>query len=347
MTKIAITVIVPVYNASKYIGDCIESILAQTFIDYELILINDGSRDDSGAICDLYAAKDSRIHVIHTPNRGVSAARNTGLDSAVGGWVAFVDADDTVGRDYLKQLYGGAGLVGDCARTLVLCGFRIRSRDGGRVREEVTWRPAIVKGGGIPLVYLQQQLYRRGQPFSKLYNRGVVEELSLRFDPDIRFGEDLLFFLEYMKQLEAVVFCAESEYNYYVAVGSGLSKSYSTFEAEYKLFLRFVELSSVLLEGQAKDAKLMEREAFIFMRALTCLYRPDSTRSRHERMIELKRAVSSLPYVNHIVGLRGWLLTHEYYGVFDFIQNTVYKMRYSGGRKIWWLICRARWVLTR
>lgn len=89
-----ISVIVPVYNTEKYLRRCIDSILAQTFTDFELLLINDGSRDSSGAICDEYAAKDSRVRVFHKENGGVSSARNVGLDNAKGEWVIFCDSDD-------------------------------------------------------------------------------------------------------------------------------------------------------------------------------------------------------------------------------------------------------------
>ena len=89
-----VSMIVPVYQVEKYIAQCIESVLNQTFKDFELILIDDGSKDQSGSICDLYAAKDDRILVIHTENRGAAAARNVGLDHASGRYITFLDGDD-------------------------------------------------------------------------------------------------------------------------------------------------------------------------------------------------------------------------------------------------------------
>lgn len=94
MTKIS--VIVPVYKVEKYIGECINSILAQTFKDFELILVDDGSPDKSGEICDSYAKKDNRIKIFHKKNGGVSSARNFGIDKAVGEWLCFIDSDDTI-----------------------------------------------------------------------------------------------------------------------------------------------------------------------------------------------------------------------------------------------------------
>ena len=98
-----ISVIVPVYNTEKYLNRCIDSILAQTFTDFELLLIDDGSTDCSGKICDEYAAKDSRVRVFHKENGGVSSARNMGLDNAQGEWITFVDSDDWVHEDFLKK----------------------------------------------------------------------------------------------------------------------------------------------------------------------------------------------------------------------------------------------------
>ena len=89
-----ISIIVPVYNTEKYLDQCIQSVLAQTYTNWELLLIDDGSTDSSGAICDKYAAEDNRIRVFHKENGGVSSARNLGLDNAQGEWISFVDADD-------------------------------------------------------------------------------------------------------------------------------------------------------------------------------------------------------------------------------------------------------------
>lgn len=99
-----ISVIVPVYNVEKYLNECIDSILAQTYTDFELILVDDGSPDNCGAICDEYAEKDSRIRVIHQENGGLSVARNTGLDAANGEYITFVDSDDVIYKTYLERL---------------------------------------------------------------------------------------------------------------------------------------------------------------------------------------------------------------------------------------------------
>lgn len=113
-----VSVITPVYNTAQYLDECIGSILSQSMTDFELLLIDDGSTDGSGAICDRYAEKDKRIRVFHIPNGGVSAARNLGLDNARGEFVVFVDSDDRITPDHLRQLADAISLP-LCLRSVV------------------------------------------------------------------------------------------------------------------------------------------------------------------------------------------------------------------------------------
>lgn len=105
MTKPFFLVIVPVYNAEEFLSQCVESILPQSFTNFELLLINNGSTDNSGAICDDYKLKDSRVRVLHKENGGVSSARNVGVDCAQGKYVAFIDFDDWVESTFLEELF--------------------------------------------------------------------------------------------------------------------------------------------------------------------------------------------------------------------------------------------------
>lgn len=109
-----ISVIVPVYNVEKYLSLCIDSILSQTFTDFELLLVDDGCTDKSGEICDGYAKTDARIKVFHTENRGVSAARNLGIKEASADWICFVDSDDWVEKKFLSDLYGNGFSQDEC-----------------------------------------------------------------------------------------------------------------------------------------------------------------------------------------------------------------------------------------
>ena len=124
-----ISVIVPVYNVEKYLHECVDSILAQTFTDFELILVNDGSKDNSGTICDEYAGKDKRITVIHQKNQGQAAARNNAITIAKGEWIHFVDSDDLIHPQMLEILYSAVdentqiSMCGLCKGTSLPDGF--------------------------------------------------------------------------------------------------------------------------------------------------------------------------------------------------------------------------------
>ena len=124
-----ISVIVPVYKAEAYLADCIDSILNQTFSDLEVILVDDGSPDGCGAICDAYAAREPRVSVLHQENQGQAAARNHALPLAKGEWICFVDSDDTVEPEYVQVLME---ILGD--GDMAMCGFFFRSRSGSRSR---------------------------------------------------------------------------------------------------------------------------------------------------------------------------------------------------------------------
>ena len=116
-----ISIIVPVYKTERFLNACIDSILRQTFADFELILVDDGSPDSCPALCDAAAAKDGRIRVVHQQNRGLSGARNAGLDIARGNWIAFVDSDDTITPDYCEKLYRA---VQDTGAKMAVCNYR-------------------------------------------------------------------------------------------------------------------------------------------------------------------------------------------------------------------------------
>lgn len=122
----AVSIIVPVYQTGAYLRKCLDSILAQTIDDFEVVVVDDGSRDESPAICDEYAAKDPRVHVVHQPNGGRSAARNTGLAHAKGAWIGFVDSDDWVEPNMYEALLGAVQTQG---AQIAVCG-RIEERPG-------------------------------------------------------------------------------------------------------------------------------------------------------------------------------------------------------------------------
>ena len=120
-----VSIIVPIYNVEKYICECVQSLISQSYKNIEIILVDDSSPDSCGKICDEFAEKDSRITVIHKPNGGAASARNVGIDHATGDYICFVDSDDTVETNYVKTLIDALG-DGDMA----MCGFYMHTRSG-------------------------------------------------------------------------------------------------------------------------------------------------------------------------------------------------------------------------
>ena len=184
---VEVSMIVPVYQVEEYIGQCIESVLNQTFQDFELILIDDGSKDNSGRICDFYAAKDERIRVIHTENRGAAAARNTGLDQASGKYITFLDGDDYLAENMIERLHQ---VIEDSVYDMVVCdflnilpdekdNFLIHLQDMEISGREVLAHWKIQKNYGVWTVV-----------WNKIYKREILE--NLRF-PEGKYFEDEFF----------------------------------------------------------------------------------------------------------------------------------------------------------
>ena len=221
-----ISVIVPVYKAEDKLNRCVESVLAQTFTDFELILVDDGSPDNCGKICDEYAAKDNRIVVIHKANGGVSAARNDGIAKASGEFIAFCDSDDYLEKDCLSTLYEyrgktNADLVMSNYRTIrptrtehVSHGFKDGEfLCGDTLKVTVYTKIAKCDTAGYFCVW------------NKLFKRIIIAKNGVRFNEDMSFGEDMLFVMDYIKVIDSVAFTDKPLYNYEV-LESGLFYSY-------------------------------------------------------------------------------------------------------------------------
>ena len=216
-----ISVIVPVYNVEKYLRRCIDSILAQAFTDFELLLIDDGSKDKSGEICDEYAVKDKRVRVFHKENGGVSSARNLGLDKAQGEWVYFVDSDDLVLADALETFNG----LTKSNSELVMAGF-CTSEENGMVREQ----PKLMRQCELSVVEALKEMYApsdfcyQGYLCCKLFKKKWIQQNHLRFDENISFNEDRLFIVKYLCCSKACIsYTTKAVYNYILRMNSAMS----------------------------------------------------------------------------------------------------------------------------
>lgn len=198
-----ISVIVPIYNAEKYLHRCIKRILAQDYTDYELLLIDDGSTDNSGTICDEYAIKDNRIRVFHKENGGVSSARNWGLDKAIGEYIMFVDSDDYMLPGMLEVMLS---TLESKKADLVVCGTTETGGGYWRPIADVDYSINQLKENFVSLLHTELL----SPPWNKIYKKEIIG--SNRFCEDISFGEDLLFNIQYLKKCENISFIKESPF---------------------------------------------------------------------------------------------------------------------------------------
>ncbi len=207
MCAAVISIIVPVYKAERYLHKCVDSILSQTFSDFELLLIDDGSPDNSGKICDDYEAKDSRIRVIHKENGGASSARNAGLDKVMGEWVCFVDSDDWIERNCLEVVHQYA--VEDELDCIQFSYKRI-DKKGNVVLSEV---------GETPVMSLKDYIdagvfcFRAG---GTLLKKNVIDSVNLRFIEGLRLAEDQLFMLTAMVHCKRMRRIPDTFYCYFI-----------------------------------------------------------------------------------------------------------------------------------
>jgi len=224
-----ISVVVPIYNMEKYLNCCIDSLLAQEFVDFEILLVDDGSSDQSGEICDKYALKDRRIRVLHKKNGGVSSARNFGIANAMGEYVCFVDADDYVDKEYLQSLYNDI-----CTNNveLVVHGFMKLTPKRKQVGCEFYSDAVYDLKYDLYKMLLEQNFYYRGSPYAKLYKRYILVTFGIIFDTEIAFGEDLCFLLDYMFVVQRIYYSSNISYNYIQYRSSSVHKRFS-FRQEY------------------------------------------------------------------------------------------------------------------
>ena len=252
-----VSIIVPVYNAENTIPRCIESILNQEYADFELLLVDDGSTDRSGAICDEYAARDTRVRVIHKENSGVSDTRNTALEQARGTYLQFLDSDDWITPDATSSLVRTAEsgqcdlVVSDFYRVV---GERVSQKgdiddDGVMSREEYA---AHMMENPADFYY--------GVLWNKLYRRSIVEAHHLRMDPAISWCEDFMFNLEYIRYAETFRALQVPIY-YYVKTKGSLANQSLTISKTVKMKLMVFEyyqrfFKSVLDEEEYEKSRL-------------------------------------------------------------------------------------------
>lgn len=270
-----VSVIVPVYNSEQYLKKCIDSILAQSYREFELLLINDGSEDTSGLICDDYARNDSRIRVFHQENSGVSAARNLGLEKYNGTYFLFIDSDDYVQREYLEELmkYKNYDMV-QCSTFTEPAGSNYLFDDEAyEGREQI--RQCLSK-----YIYPEFTV-----PFGRLYKSAIQRTSRLFFDTSLYSGEDTLWVSRYLLYIRSVKTSSYTGYIYVHHSGEHLSQkaisyvhlectlkqlldAYSSLEARYSFDLTRTRLSAIVYFYHRYIMHLSESNFFAIKKGL-------------------------------------------------------------------------------
>ena len=213
MEKCLISIIVPVFNVNEiYLEECINSIQKQSYANIEILLIDDGSTNQCGRICDLYAEKDKRIKVIHKQNGGVSSARNYGLENSSGDYVMFVDSDDILEKNIVNYL---AFTAEETKAGITVCSCYHMSGDSNRESNEVVATKTVLPENGIDYLAYNKSIFDELEPtavWGKLYKRAVIE--NIKFNESMILGEDFIFNYYAINNTNFVTYSNQKLYNY-------------------------------------------------------------------------------------------------------------------------------------
>ena len=238
----SVSIIIPVYNAEGFLGHTLCSILQQTESDYEIIQVDDGSWDGSGAVCDDYAARDDRILVIHQPNAGVSSARNRGMDASIGEYIMFCDSDDHVSAEWLEQLLTGIRQPG---AELSVCG--ICNEYEGVPTDRLI--PAYPDMTALPRsTFWDLKLQKlTSSACNKCFMRRIINEFHIRYETGLQLYEDELFVMEYISHMSGCITARSTDLYFYVKNHSD-SLTHRYVKNQWAASLHCLDVQTRLLE---------------------------------------------------------------------------------------------------
>ena len=229
-----ISIIIPLYNVEKYINQCLLSVVDQIFTDWECLLVDDGSTDKSGSICDQFAKLDNRFRVIHQENQGVSSARNNGLKMAKGEYVCFIDSDDWVSSNYLSDML--KGLVDDSI-DMVVTGLSKENDNQNSLTFQPTERYKIKANGQFTKTFIDNVGLLYG-PTAILYKKSIIKENNLLFPQESSFGEDTVFNFLYLEYVDNIYLLPCINYFYRVGEQTLSSHIYNLPLKRYEIWVK-------------------------------------------------------------------------------------------------------------
>jgi glycosyltransferase involved in cell wall biosynthesis len=329
-----ISIIVPVYNAEKYLRQCLDSIINQTLKEVQVIIINDGSTDNSKQIILDYVNKDSRILFIDSTNEGVSDARNKGMEKATGKYVGFVDADDYIEAGMYQRLFEVAEETG---ASLAICNSMIVADHVESKKRLALKNENVVTSDKAGLVLDFLAFKYDYANWNKIYALEIIKKYRLKFHENLAIWEDLLFNLQFIAYVKRMVTLDESLYYYRIHNASVMSGSKLFVSNEYNLFYR----SYVAFCNRNSFDK--EKEAFMEDRAKTCIstvfvllklrmkkdIKPLSLCTQFGRELKiLNPAIYSKTKTLKSIGLNFyWVLRFKFYKLFAFLYVSNYLIK--------------------
>lgn len=271
---VEISIIVPIYNVEKYLVKCLDSIESQVFRNFEVILVNDGSTDNSPNICDEYCEKYDHFQVIHKKNEGLGFARNTGIEKAIGEYVVFIDSDDYVDDNFLSELYNK---IKDTNSDTCLGGFK-RVDNYGNVKYKERYEEKVYSGRDVYSKLFPKMLGSspeksdsiRMSVWNAIYSIDIIKKNNIRFPSEREFiSEDIVFDINYYKFSQRVVLINSLAYNYRINSESlTLKYNKSRFE-KYKYLCS--ELAKKLTEFGFDDEAKIRLYRMYFVNVRTCI----------------------------------------------------------------------------
>ena len=314
-----ISVIVPVYNAENYLSACLDSILSQTYQDFEIILIDDGSKDASGQICDAYAGKDPRIQVVHQENGGVSRARNRGLELATGELISFIDSDDTLEPDMYELL---VRVMREHDADISHCGYKRFDKQGKLVREVNGTHQLMIQNGEEAIACMLRGEYFSNALWNKLFRKQVVQ--GLHFQETLKNNEDVLFNVHAFSRAKTAVFQDEGKYHYYDHPTSACNRlkarkqNKDAIEASMQMLALVSEPNTIAAVYQRIYAAQVNHLRWLVRNSDSAAPGEIKTEKAH-----LEQAWQKLPFhtrrqqINHLLLTRAPLLYRLIYRVYD------------------------------
>lgn len=296
-----ISIIVPVYNTEKYLDQCIQSVLAQTYTNWELLLVDDGSTDSSGAICDKYAKQDPRLRVFHKENGGVSSARNLGLDNAKGEWITFVDADDCIERNMLKEMLSQA--LSDNA-DYVYCDllfdygkYQNYHKAANFAKEHVIMLKNFIRSTWSIIC-------------AALVKVEIYQTHKLRFSQDYTYCEDFLFAVKAMFYAHKVAYIPKAYYHYNQLNTASCMQNLTPTQMQHEQAAYMDAIDFFKTQG-VYESYAREMGWRILKSKQEWVLKTDT----HQEFLRLHpdshKYIWSCPYINNKLKIMMWCLTHK------------------------------------